>query len=236
MSFGNPYAATRSFINDPGGAQEYANQYQNWEQQHGPLAQLQTAQDAANKANEKRYKKILSMYEGLGTTGRASQEEARKISEKQYQELLGTFSTLGQAGRTRIQQQTAQQQAASTQSLTSRGLGSTTISGAMSRGIAGEGELQRQQLEEGITQQKAGVMGQRQAVTAEEQRSREQFEQWLASSKAGVMERKTEAGPDLSMYAQLMQSASRGPQRTFVQGSGRSWAWGEPGSTTNPYR
>jgi hypothetical protein len=84
-------------------------------------------------------------------------------------------------------------------------LGNTTITSAASRGIASDAEASRQQLQEGITQQ-----------------------------KVGVMERKTEQGPDMSMYANLLQKAAAGQQgnklgpggRTLVSGGTGDWAQG----------
>jgi hypothetical protein len=120
------------------------------------IKQLQGAQDAANTANEKR-----------------------------YQETLGQFDTLGQAGMTRIGQAEQQAQAKSTQDLTNRGLGNTTITSAASRGVSNDAELQRQQLQEGV-----------------------------AAQKAGVMERKTEQGPDMSLYANLISQAAQKKQES----------------------
>ena len=110
----------------------------------------------------------------------ASQEKANLVNEQRYRDILGTFENLGQAGRARIQQQTAQRQSAATQGLISRGLGNTTITAAAERGIASDAELQRQQLEETVSVQ-----------------------------KAGVMERRTDTGPDLGMFASLLQTAAQ---------------------------
>ena len=114
----------------------------------------------------------------------AAQEKANLLNEQRYQQILGQFEGLGKAGRARIEQQTLQRQAAATQGLTSRGLGGTTITSAVERGIAGESELQRQQLEESVAMQ-----------------------------KAGVMERRTDVGPDLSMFASLLQLAGQQQQQ-----------------------
>ncbi len=110
----------------------------------------------------------------------AAQKKANLANEQRYQQILGSFENLGKAGRARIEQQTTQRQAQATQSLTSRGLGSTTITSAVERGIASDAELQRQQLEESVTMQ-----------------------------KAGVMERRTDRGPDLGMFANLLQAAGQ---------------------------
>jgi len=129
------------------------------------IKQLQQAQTAANTANEQR-----------------------------YQDILGLYGNLGQAGMTRIGQAEQQGQAQSTQDLTSRGLGNTTITGAMSRGISGEAELQRQQLQEGVAMQ-----------------------------KAGVMERRTDQGPDMSMYANLIgQAAQKQKPSGYWSSSGKA--------------
>lgn len=117
----------------------------------------------------------------------AAQEKANLLNEQRYQQVLAQFEGLGKAGRARIEQQTVQRQAAATQALTSRGLGGTTITSAVGRGIAGEAETQRQQLEESV-----------------------------AVRKAGVMERRTDVGPDLGMFANLLQMAGQQQQQPSV--------------------
>lgn len=112
----------------------------------------------------------------------AAQTSANEANEKRYQDILGLYGNLGQAGMTRIGQQEQQAQAKSTQDLTSRGLGNTTVTGAMTRGIASDAELSRQQLQEGVAMQ-----------------------------KAGVMERRTDQGPDMGMYASLIAGAAKQP-------------------------
>ena len=109
-----------------------------------------------------------------------AQEKANLLNEQRYQQALAQFETLGQAGRTRIERQAAQRQATATQSLISRGLGGTTITSAVGRGIASDVEFQRQQLEESVAMQ-----------------------------KAGLIERRTDVGPDLGMFANLLQAAGQ---------------------------
>ena len=127
--------------------------------------------------------------QGIIKQMQAAQKKANLANEQRYQQILGSFENLGKAGRARIEQQTQQRQAQATQSLTSRGLGSTTITSAVERGIASDAELSRQQLEESVTMQ-----------------------------RAGVMERRTDEGPDLGMFASLLQSAGqqRAPQRSVI--------------------
>ncbi len=109
-----------------------------------------------------------------------SQAKANKANEQRYQQILGTFTNLGQAGTQRIAQQEQQNVAQGQQDLTSRGLGNTTLQMAVSRGAASDAELARQQLQESI-----------------------------ALQKAGVMERRTDQGPDLSMFANLIAQAQQ---------------------------
>jgi hypothetical protein len=122
----------------------------------------------------------------------AAQTAANKANETRYQDILKQYDTLGKAGETRIAQGEAQAQAKSQSSLTGRGLGNTTIVDAMSRGISGDAETSRQQLQEGITR-----------------------------DKTKVMEAKTEQGPDMSMYAQLLAQAGKANEaakpRTITQ-------------------
>ncbi len=130
-----------------------------------------------------------SALQGIIAQMQAAQKKANLANEQRYQQILGSFENLGKAGRARIEQQTTQRQAQATQRLTSRGLGSTTITSAVERGIAGDAETQRQQLEESVTMQ-----------------------------RAGVMERRTDEGPDLGMFASLLQSAGQAPKRQTVFG------------------
>lgn len=112
-----------------------------------------------------------------------AQQQANAANEARYQQALGLTDILGTTGRTRIAQQAAQQQASAQQSLISRGLANTTITGAASRGIASDAEMQRQALEESV-----------------------------AGQKIGLMQSKIEQGPDLGMFAGLLQAAASQPQ------------------------
>ena len=124
------------------------------------LKQLQAAQDKANAANEKRYNQILSSYD-----------------------------TLGQGAKQQIAGQTAQQQGIAEQGLTSRGLGNSTIRPSVMGGIAAQGQQSLLNLQDQLTQQ-----------------------------KAGVMERRTDQQPDLSLYANLLQGIMRQPQQQSMYG------------------
>lgn len=155
-----------------------------------------------------------SALQGIIKQMQAAQKKANLANEQRYQQILSSFEGLGKAGRARIEEQTIQRQAQATQSLTSRGLGSTTITSAVERGIASDAELQRQQLEEAVTVQ-----------------------------KAGVMERRTDVGPDLGMFASLLQSAGQQvtPQRSVIRTQEprppySKWGFGPKPPSTSPIR
>ena len=113
------------------------------------------------------------------------QRKANEANEARYQEILGMYGNLGQAGMARIGQAEQQAMASGTQDLASRGLGNTTIRGSMARGVASDAELARQQLGESV-----------------------------ATQKAGVMERRTDEGPDMGLYSNLLMQAAQGQQRS----------------------
>jgi len=134
----------------------------------------QSRQLIASQAGARGLQDIIAQFQ-------AAQDKANQANELRYQQALGQFENLGKAGQARIEQQTTQRQAEATQNLTSRGLGNTTITSAVSQGIADAGEQQRQQLDESV-----------------------------ASQKAGLIERRTDAGPDAGLFASMLQIAGQG--------------------------
>ena len=148
--------------------------------------QIMDAQKTANVANVQRYNEILS---SLGTLGQ--QVDTR------FTEAAGQLAQLGEAGRTRIKTGATKSIAASEQDLISRGLGTSTIRMTAQRGIMSDAERARQELEEGLAAQRAGLSERRAGA-----------EMQIGGMKAGVMERRTDAGPDLGLFASLIQAAA----------------------------
>lgn len=109
----------------------------------------------------------------------AAQQSANKANEDRYQQILSSLSGMGGSARRRVDQQATQAGGAADQDLISRGLGNTTVRSSVQRGIASDKELANQTIDEQV-----------------------------AGMKAGVMERRNDEGPDLSMYANLIQAAS----------------------------
>jgi len=110
-----------------------------------------------------------------------SQNQANQANQTRYQDILGMYSNLGQSGAQQIQQQTQQMQGQNTQSMTSRGLGNTTVSGAMNNQIASLGQQNLLNLQDTLTGQEAGAMMQM-----------------------------NQNGPNLGQYAGLLQQAGMG--------------------------
>jgi hypothetical protein len=109
------------------------------------------------------------------------------------------YSNLGQSGAQQIAQQTQQMQGQNTQSMTSRGLGNTTVSGAMNNQIASLGQQNLLNLQDTLTGQEAGAMMQM-----------------------------NQNGPNLGQYAGLISQAAQGqPQRTTVSNPGENWEQGQ---------
>jgi hypothetical protein len=111
-----------------------------------------------------------------------AQEKANAENEKRYQQALGLYDTLGKSGAEDITKQTGQQQAGARQNLVERGLGNTTIGSSVATGIASQGQSNLLRLQES-----------------------------LASQKAGLMERRNDQGPNLGLYANLLQQANSKP-------------------------
>ncbi len=154
------------------------------------MKQITDAQKKANAANLERYQQLLSVIDTLG------KQVGAEGTFGQAEQLL---SQVGQAAQTRIGEQATRAQATTEQGLISRGLGSTTIRQSAQRGIRADEERARQEAEERTAGQKAGLLTQRAGLETQ-----------IGGMKAGVMERRTDAGPDLGMYASLIQSAGLG--------------------------
>lgn len=112
---------------------------------------------------------------GLMQQMEAQQQAANAANEKRYNELLALADRYGAGQRQASMDLTQQQQAMAGSSLTSRGLGNSTIVDSVRQGIARQG-----------------------------QRSLADIEDRVAQQKMGIIERKTEKGPDLGLYAQLL--------------------------------
>jgi hypothetical protein len=105
----------------------------------------------------------------------AQYDKANKANESRYGQLLGLADQQGQAAMAQNQRQTTRELGAGQASLINRGLGNSTIVDSTRRGTLNASNARADQI---------GNM--------------------VAQNKAGVIERRTDAGPDVGLYAQLL--------------------------------
>jgi hypothetical protein len=114
----------------------------------------------------------------------AAGNQANTANQTRYKDVLGMFQNLGQSEAQQIQQQGQQAQAQGVQDLTSRGLGNTTITSSVNRGIA-----------------------------SDTQNAMTNLQGKLAGQEASAMEGMNQQAPNLSQYGSLLQSALVGQQK-----------------------
>lgn len=161
------------------------------------LQQIQGSQDTANAANLERYNQLLASIQTLGT---------QVGEEGTFGKALALQDQVGDAGRQRITEQAQKTWASAEQDLTTRGLGNTTIREAVRRGTASDAEMARQQLEGSLAQQKSGIY---QGLAGAQLQ--------VGGMQAGAIEGMTQQGPDLGMFAGLLQAAAAGDKADAAQ-------------------
>lgn len=154
------------------------------------IRRFDEAQNRANTANLERYQALLTHLETLGQQVGA---------QGTFGEAENLLAQVGTAARTRIAEQETRALAATEQGLISRGLGGTTIRATARRGVMSDAERARQEAEERTAQQKAGLLTQRAGVETQ-----------IGGMRAAAIEGRTDVGPDLGMFASLLQAAAAG--------------------------
>lgn len=129
--------------------------------------------------------------DSLVTEWKNAQAAANAANEQRYKEILDLWSGVGAAGRRRIEETRLREQATATQGLISSGLGNTSITQAARRGVTADSEKRRQELEEGIAIQKAGVI---------ERRTDEALRPDLMSDLIRAASQSSEALADMPQY------------------------------------
>jgi hypothetical protein len=155
-----------------------------------PGYRLAQQQDAANAANEQRYQQLLG-------DNQATENRALDVLDSVYGGLMG-FSNSGRAAATQRNDRALKDRlGAAKQSAQSRGLMNTTILDSMERGERDDAALrqlsiddQYNRMEVGLQQDYArGAMG-----TIGD----------YYGARSGIMERRTDAQPNLGLYAQML--------------------------------
>jgi hypothetical protein len=139
---------------------------------------------------------------------KAAQTKANEANEARYQELLSTYGGSGQSmmslvnqfGKTaqqRIAKSTQKQQTTTMNNLVSSGLAVPEVMGSMQKGLQSDATRQLQSAKESQTRQMAGGL----------------------AGKAAAIEARTDQGPDMGTFAQLLQLAAMNNQEGASAGA-----------------
>jgi hypothetical protein len=156
------------------------------------IQQTQNAQNAANNANQTRYNQGLNVL----TTGMDS-------ARNSIQSALSDSNGLGTAARTRIGYNLQNAQGHSQQSAIDRGLYNTTILDSLQRGNARDAEDANQAVDEQTANRRININ----LANAQNERSG-------AGDISKFISDRNDAGPDMSLYTQLLKDAASNPGNT----------------------
>lgn len=163
------------------------------------MRQITEAQNKANQANLQRYQQLLGHIDTLG------QQVGAQGTFGQAEQLM---SQIGGAARTEIQDQALKTAAQAEQDLITRGLGNTTMRTAAQRGVSADTQKALAAQSEREAAARAGLLTQR-----------AQAEMGIGQMKAGAIEGRQDTGPDLNMFASLLQAAAAADK---AAGSGKA--------------
>ena len=143
----------------------------------------------ANEANEKRYTELLTHLESL--TGQVTGAGGT------YGQAQALLENVGNEARLRIAETSGKSSAQIEQDLISRGLGNSTMRANLQRAVTSDTNRALSAQAESEAAQKAGLLTQRAGAEIS-----------LGGMRAGAIEGRTDAGPDLGMFASLLQAAA----------------------------
>ena len=228
------------------------------------LASMQRQQNAANEANQKRYRQIVRGYDQLASDSQllnrqqatdalgsysqnvgdtlAAYNEASRGINRQYQDRLdrnmGYVRSYGDSERAAIDRRQQQASAAANANAMNRGLGNTTISEALQRGVRADAGVEYQNLGDrlarlrydvdsrlsgdaiGAQQAQANAQFNYMGQSANNQADMRRFYDQMLSNTAqrvpmerlAMMERRTDRGPDTSQMADIAMRAAQADQ------------------------
>ena len=162
------------------------------------MAGFQKSTQQANAAGNAQYKNLLR---GVNTTN-------RNMFGPQggYGQAKAALAGYGQSAMSDINLNNQEQMGSTVQDMASRGLGNTTIQGAMLQGVNRNTERSKLQLQDQIAQQKAGI-----GVQEADARLR------MGQLSADAQLSKQNQGPDQDLYMKLIQQLSQGQAQAGVQ-------------------
>lgn len=178
---------------------------------------LKALEDAANKANEDRYRQLLQGAD-------ASKADLLTALSTQGQRLLGLPGQTSDAKYQREQRLTNAQLGQVQQSATTRGIGNTTVVDSLRRGVLDDSQLRKHEIDDSRLGQQLGV-GQWYTNQLMDTLGR------ANSQKLGIMENRTDQQPNLGMYYNLLTQP--GAQQGTGTPTGGQQGTGQQGTDYN---
>lgn len=172
----------------------------------------QTSYNSALSQNQAMYNNILQGYQQTMAKQTSAQDAIAGGYTNLYNNVLGGIQGIGESQKQNIQDVYAQQKGATAQSLISRGLGNTTVSDTMQRGLGLDEQKAQIALANQIAQLTAGyqsslgLAGLNQANTANMQNT------GLAGQQLNWMNSVTAQYPNTAAYNQLAQMSGAASQ------------------------
>lgn len=198
--------------------------------------------NAAKLANEQRYQDILAGYNNQYTALTQQQAAANQALlsgyDERYAKAMASLENLGVTNLADIAANYTKQRGAASQGLISRGLGNTTVTDAVRRGLTRDETRATTAAKESTaatkSQYEQSLSADKLAALKAAQNEQLALQQALKNQVLQFMERKTDAYPDVGLYTQLAQMQSQaprqaGPLTTTTYGGGgrvtpRAWA------------
>lgn len=177
-------------------------------------ASYQQAYNNALQMNQSNYNNILQGYQQALSAHTSAQQAIQGGYNDLYNQVLGKLEGQGQATARRINDSSAQFLAAQTQGLTDKGLGNTTITSSVGRGVEADRQQRLQENDESVAKMMADYMSNLGTRRLEGSRQGQDSITGLALNQLGFMNSVQAKYPNFSDYAGLAQQAAAG------QGSG----------------
>lgn len=177
---------------------------------------LQEDRESANQANEGRYQQILGLLEERRRTAANQLNRTGQFLYDRIGRVSDLLSESGRGAKRDARRRSAERGAGNVQGLIDRGLFNSTVLNALQRR---EGEQLGRELEdvdERVATQRAGTEMETTGDLARFMQDRVAMEAGLTGDKAGAIERRSDVGPDIGQYANLIAQygQARGSQQT----------------------
>jgi hypothetical protein len=185
------------------------------------MRQVNTAQNQANSANNQRYTQLLGVLNNAASGQQGLYGQALGSLNAGYGNAVGSLNNSLANNQTvfnnelnRVGQQAKQAGAAAQQSAISRGLGNTTITNALQDQVTRSANdaysniaAQKASMDNNVYANIANLYSNQGSAAANLQSNQANAYMNGGTTIAGAIQSRTDQGPDLSQYAQLIQAA-----------------------------